>query len=567
MLNKLLTDFPAPSGFEKRSVKGLAMARAAEVMDVKRVSDSDIPPAKASRLAQIQSLVDAGRSADAEARLRQWISDEPMSGEAHFRLGRLLADANRPGDAYGHYKIAAAQFGERTDVWFEFGRCLEAMRHFEAAIVALTRALHFGPATAEMYMALGRAYGSLGQPQDAITAIDAALLLKPGDVDALFLRAYQLQISGDFAGARDGYLDVLDTDPGRVDAHFRLADMGEVAGHEDVVVEGLLAAANASEASEELKTTALFAAANVRRKQSAYDQAYALASRANSIYRENGLFNRAELTALVDRQIRFFDVKTFEVMQGLGDTSDKPIFIVGMPRSGSTLVEQILSSHREIAGAGELGKIQYIDTVLSNAADGARYCYPDDLATMDFEKIKPFAGLYLDTLNERGGEGSCRITDKSLFNFLHLGLIALLLPKSSIIHCRRDARDLGLSCFFQKFSAQLSLAFTHDLGDIGFYIAEYRRMMAHWQEVLPLRILDIDYEEVVRNQEAVSRKAITHVGLDWDEACLSPHKNRRAVKTASIWQVRQPVYGSSVGVWRNYEAHLEPLLKELAYLN
>jgi len=523
------------------------------------VASMTIPPSPAD----IQALIEAGRSADAEAWLLKWIAVEPTSGEAHLRLGQLLISSNRPGDAYGHYKIAATQYGDRSDVWFGFGRCLEKMRQFDAAGVAFDRALLIGPETVAVHMALGRIYGDLGQPQKAIASIDAALRLDPGDVDALFLRACQLQVSGDFPGARDGYLEVLKADPGRVDAHFRLADIGEVAGHEDVVVEGLLAAAAASGSSQEMKVTALFAAAKVRRNQSEYDQAFSLASRANAIYRKNGLFDRTEMTALVDQQIRFFNTDTFKVHRGLGDTSERPVFIVGMPRSGSTLVEQILSCHPEIADAGELGKIQNIDAILSVPVEGARYKYPDDLGAMDFQKIKPFAAQYLSTVKERAGEGARYVTDKSLFNFLHLGLIALLLPKSTIIHCRRDARDLGLSCFFQKFAALNGLAFTHDLGDIGFYLTEYRRMMAHWQAVLPLPILDIDYEDLVQNQEAVSAKAIAHIGLDWDEACLSPHKNRRAVKTASFWQVRQPVYGSSVGVWRNYEAHLEPLLAEL----
>ncbi|VAW13144.1 hypothetical protein MNBD_ALPHA09-291 [hydrothermal vent metagenome] len=526
--------------------------------------EARLPLSVAESVAEAQALIDAGRHSHAEAYLRQWISAEPMSGEAHQRIGALRLAAGRPGEAYEHYKIAATQVGERSDVWFEFGRCLEMMRQFEAAGVAFGKAIEIGPATPEMHMAMGRVHRALGRSEDAVAAIDAALRLKPGDVDALFLRANQLQMSGDFSGARDGYLDVLTRDPRRVDAHFWLADMGEVAGREDVVVDGLLAAANAPDTSVERQAVAIFAAASVRRKQSAHDQAFALAARANALYRSEALFDRSELTALIDRQIACFDAETFKVHQGLGDLGELPVFIVGMPRSGSTLVEQVISSHPEVGAAGEFGKLQHLEAILSNPAEGARYCYPDDLKMMDFQKIRPFANQYLETLVERGGEGHQRITDKSLFNFLHLGLIALLFPKAVVIHCRRDARDLGLSCFFQKFSALKTLAFTHDLGDIGFYIREYRRMMAHWQAVLPLAILDIDYEDMVARQEEVSRQAIAHTGLEWNEACLRPQENRRAVKTASTWQVRQPVYGSSVGVWRNYEAHLEPLLAELS---
>ncbi|MFV2093603.1 MAG: tetratricopeptide repeat protein, partial [Hyphomicrobiales bacterium] len=333
------------------------MAQATEAKAFANESDVDLPLTTADRCAQVQALVNTGQSAEAEALLHQWIAAEPMSGEAHHRLGELQLAANRPGDAYRHFKIAATHFGERADVWFGFGRCLEAMRHFEAAGVAFDRAILIGPVTAELHMAKARIYNSLGQPQESIVAIDAALRLKPGDMDALFLRAYQLQISGDFAGARDGYFDILKRDPGRVDAHFRLADMGEVAGHEDVVVDGLVAAADKPGASDESMAVALFAASSVRRKQSEFDQAFALAERANAISRRKALFDRSELTSLVDRQIKFFDAEIFEVHHGLGKKSEMPVFIVGMPRSGSTLVEQVLSSHPEVAAGGEIGKI------------------------------------------------------------------------------------------------------------------------------------------------------------------------------------------------------------------
>ena len=214
-----------------------------------------------------------------------------------------------------------------------------------------------------------------------------------------------------------------------------------------------------------------------------------------------------------------------------------------MPRSGTSLVEQIAASHPDVFGAGEIDSL-----------DGFRQGFPENVAGLG----SAAAGKILACF---AGE-SRRVIDKTPTNFHYLGLIARLLPNARIVHCRRDVRDSGLSCYFQNFKAPL--AWSTDLVDIGRYTRAYETIMAHWRTVLPKPILEIDYEALVVDIEGESRRLIDFLGLEWDDACLSFHKTRRIVLTASATQVRRPVYASSVGRWRAYERELQPLIETLA---
>ena len=249
----------------------------------------------------------------------------------------------------------------------------------------------------------------------------------------------------------------------------------------------------------------------------------------------------------------------FERAAGLGSGSDRPVFIVGMPRSGTTLVEQIISSHPRAAGAGELPDIPWLIQRLP-AELGSGAGYPGCVEALDRESVQRLAGSYLDRLGLVSATTD-RVTDKLPMNYMHLGLIAVLFPNAVIVHCKRDPMDTCLSCYFQNFSRDLGFCF--DLEDLGFYYRHYETLMAFWAEVLPLCIHDVAYEDLVKNPEDVSRGLIEACGLEWDPRCLSPHKNRRPVKTASSWQVRQPLYKTSVARWKRYEKHLGPLKSSL----
>jgi hypothetical protein len=224
---------------------------------------------------------------------------------------------------------------------------------------------------------------------------------------------------------------------------------------------------------------------------------------------------------------------------------------VGLPRSGTTLTEQILASHPHVFGAGELQDIPNIVQSL-----GRRY--PRAFMRLDERNLSALRRLYTTTIDSIAPAGIRYVTDKLPMNFIHLGLIAMLFPEARVIHCRRNPLDVGLSCFIEQFEMQND--FSTDLMNFGRYYLQYRKLMRHWHGALPLPCYELEYEHLVQDQETETRKLIAFCGLEWNDACLRFTETTRTVKTPSRWQVRQPVYRSSVGRWMNYRKHMTPLI-------
>ena len=229
-----------------------------------------------------------------------------------------------------------------------------------------------------------------------------------------------------------------------------------------------------------------------------------------------------------------------------------PVFIIGMPRSGTTLTEQILSSHPDVAGAGELHLIEHIHQDLTRS-DPAR-----SILGLSADRFRKSADLYLKHLKTHRASES-RVTDKMPTNFMRLGLIAALFPKAKIVHCRRNPMDVFVSSYCQNLNAPFC-----DLEQLTAYYRNYRQLMQHWQNVLPMKIHTVDYESMVADPAGESSRLVQHCELPWDSQCLSFHQNDRAVHTPSKWQVRQPMYQTSVEKWRRYEKHLEPIAEAVA---
>ncbi len=295
------------------------------------------------------------------------------------------------------------------------------------------------------------------------------------------------------------------------------------------------------------------------------DAAFAHYRRGNELQRaafagQSLRFDAEAQDRLVARTEAVFTGQFFAERQSFGIASEAPVFVVGMPRSGTTLVEQIAASHPQVHGAGERWEM---DVAAHNLSDtlGAQAPYPENVAELDEATAARLGEAYLGRLREVAGDAE-RVIDKLPFNYLRLGLIAVLLPRARVIHCRRDVRDTCLSCYFQNFS--IPYPWTTDLCEIGRYHRAYERLMAHWRSVLPRAMLEVDYEDLVADQEGQSRRIIDFLGLQWDPRCLDFHRTQRQVSTASAWQVRRPIYATSVGRWRAYERMLEPLEAGLA---
>lgn len=264
----------------------------------------------------------------------------------------------------------------------------------------------------------------------------------------------------------------------------------------------------------------------------------------------------------VDATIEIFTPESLAAMAAYGNPSEVPVFIVGMPRSGTTLTEQICSSHPDVHGAGELSKLERTANGIG-LKDQATANLGKSIATITPQLIKTLAEDHLAYLRERAPD-ALRIIDKMPHNFELIGLIAVLFPNARIIHCRRDAIDNCLSCFVLQFNKAHS--YSADLETLGLYYREYDRLMCHWNKVLPGRIFENRYETLIENQEEQSRRLIDHLGLPWADDCLRFFDRDGSVNTYSNWQVRQPIYTSSVKRWKNYESEIQPLIEALGDL-
>lgn len=312
-----------------------------------------------------------------------------------------------------------------------------------------------------------------------------------------------------------------------------------------------------------------FAIGNLFDKQGRWTEAFSNYESGNQLRKEiearrGVVFDPEAHRHEVDQIIRFFTKDYFTRVASHGVDSELPVFIVGMPRSGTTLAEQILASHSKVFGAGELQNIPLLIHRLGQRLRSRPFIYPQSLQAFNAHITSAVAADYLKELR-RLDANAARIVDKMPFNFLHLGLIATLFPKARIIHCRRDPIDTCLSCYFQNFGNPAP--FTLDLRHLGLYFREYERLMAHWAAVLPMPIFDLRYENLIDDQETVSRELIAFCGLEWEPQCLRFHETNRPVRTASVAQVKQPVYRRSIGRWQRYEAHLRPLFEVLAGLS
>lgn len=389
-----------------------------------------------------------------------------------------------------------------------------------------------------------------------VEKVNRALGLKPRNPVYHHNLATLLGDRGDLAAAEEHYREAIRLKPDYDEAVYNLSAVIKLRAH-DPILDRIAARLKTVGLSKESRVFLHFAAGKLWDDLGDHKRAfhhYAAGNRA-----KEKRFNREAasrgLAAMKDTFTRAF----FERRHGGGRPDERFVFVVGMPRSGTSLIEQILASHSQVHGGGEMPDIPAISRRLRHYHPEDRD-YPGALTDMPDRVIDGLARAYAARMEEVAGPAP-RVVDKLPLNFWHLGLIALLLPQARIIHARRDPRDTCLSCFFQNFQTAQSYAF--DLADLGFFHGIYRDLMAHWSETLPLPLLEVAYEDLVADPEAMSRKLVAFCGLDWEPQCLAFHETKREVTTASRWQVRQPIYRSSIGRWKPYEPYIGPLLKAL----
>ncbi len=469
------------------------------------------------------ALLESGAVAEAIEILQKVVAAAPGAGHPLYNLGNAYLAADRRAEARACYDRAAGLLPGYADLWVARGRLARLDDDLEGALVAFRRAAELAPSNTGALSNAGNALMGLGRLDEAEASFRAALAVNPDDVESLAM----------------------------------LAQMGRFAADDPALARaGALANSPAIEARR--RATLHFALGAIHDRAGRHDPAFGHFARANAVLAAevataDDLAGADRMAAFAEEAVRAFTPERFARQRaaGLGHPSDRPIFVLGLPRSGTTLVEQILASHPEVYGAGELTALREAGMSLATAL--GRH-YPELIEALTPEAARTAAGAYLERLGRDAGAAR-RVVDKMPANFADIGLIALILPRARIVHCRRDLMDVGLSCFMQNFGAQ---NWASSLERIALYIDAYRRLMAHWRE-LGIEMLDVDYEAMVADQEAESRRLVAFCGLDWDDRCLAFHRTARAVTTASVLQVRQPIYRSSVGRWRAYKSHLRPL--------
>jgi tetratricopeptide (TPR) repeat protein len=492
----------------------------------------------------------------------------PDLASAHANLGWALYLQGQRAEAFGHLRRAAELAPQEAEPWQLLAQAYFSEANYAAAIPCSQHLVALNPLDAARHKDLGWLFQMEGQLDEAAACYRRALELQPDNVDALLYQGLLHANCGAPAEAEACYRRALGAHP---TAAAPLAQLATLLG-------GRLPEADRQAVLTRLGDPAvqgwprahlLFALAGVEDARGAYPAAAAWLAEANALAlrlrRDQGQFyDPAEHSRFVDRLLDRYTPALFDRLSGAGDASPLPVFVFGLPRSGTSLVEQVLACHSHVHAAGELRlAFQTLKTLQAQAGPGGdahaalHRLDPADLRQLGQRHLQ---GLQTVAGRDRPGFTPRRMVDKMPENYLLLGFLALLFPRATFIHVRRDLRDTAVSCWATNFHA---LRWTNDPEHIAARFREYRRLMAHWRAVLPVAVHEVVYERLVDDFEAQARRLVSACGLDWEPACLTFHEARRPVRTASGGQVRLPLYRHAVGRWKHYESALGSLFARL----
>lgn len=507
-------------------------------------------------------LIDQAQDVEAVTLLRQVVAETPSHASAWYQLGFALKMQGQGVEAEQALQACLALAPEHAAAANELARihrdrgdypaALATFEHAAASEAADPDVFHLWWQFASMSALAARGQAALQQgvtkfPVDSILRIDLANALEG---------------SGDRARAEQQYRVALGLDAGRGQAIGALLSLIG-----DAAEPGLVTHAEriVSDPAIRLPAKAVvgYGLGKVLQGRKNFQGAFQAWSIANAARRlEVGALDRAALLAQIEEAEHAFVADELQTLSQTGSGDDTLVFIVGMPRSGTTLVEQIIASHPDAEGLGELPDIPIVaENFCRDFGEKAHWPSTARVLSSDGTAISRATAHYRRVVDYRLPTQAARVVDKAPLNFFYLGLIAVLFPKARIIWCRRDPRDVCLSIYTENFAD--SQKYATDLGDLGFYYRQHERLMRHWQATIPNPICEVSYEQMVVAQEEQTRRLIDFVGLPWNEACLQFHDSNRSVQTPSRWQVRKPMYKTSLERWRHYEPWLQPLFAEL----
>ena len=542
----------------------------------------DGTPASTARL--IAAAVREGRTQDAMRMLQASLARDPHDAVSHAQLGRLLAHAGRFDDAASAFRRAGELRPDDPEPHVLLGQALaragrphearDALRHAHAlvprhagvrdaladlefrvgfpedALPLWLERLQAAPDDIEAPLKAGETLSRLGHHARAAALYRAGLGTAPASAELWLALGQAIEDDGDRDGARDAYARALALRPGWA---FALACQLALARGDagDALLDEADASMQAPGASDADRAMLGYAVGKARDARGDHAGAMAAWRAANAArQREIGPPDPAAMHARVARTVALWSPSALACARVAGSEDARPVFVVGMPRSGTTLTEQILASHPAAHGCGELPDLAMVARRL-----------PADPRDIDQAMADGAIGRYLAAATRHAPPEASRLVDKEPLNWFHLGLAALLFPQARVVWCRRDPRDVAVSSHAENFALDEVLA--TDFAGIGHYINAQQRLMRHWQSVLPLPIHVSRYEDLVADPEGHARALVGFLGLPWDPACLDFHRGAQNVQSPSRWQVRQPVHGRSVGRWRHYADALAPLLDVL----
>ena len=529
---------------------------ATQALRAGRPADAIAPLRQAARLQPQAAMIhhdlglaclEAGRVTESVEAFRRAVASDPRSADAHFHLGISLERQGDTGAALVSYHRATELKPSLTEAWYRAGALVHTLGHRDEAVGCFRRAAQSGPTTRFGRLGAARALLTAGRNREGERALRTCVAADPGNPLAHDLLGNLLAEAGQFEAAIAAFTRAIALAPILAGSYYDLVRCRRIVPADAPLVAQMEAALNTPGLDVEPRLRVHLALGKAADDLGDYERAMHHFDAADAQRRANAAFPAEqfdhEVTQLIGRMTR--DQVALAPRLGIPDPT--PVLIVGMPRSGTTLVEQIISSHPGVRAGGELNYWP---------GCGARW-HQAGAAGNEMPFLREAASGYLRLLRDIGPR-AVRVTDKNPFNFLWAGLIHLALPQATIIHCRRAAIDTALSIHQTLFHP--SLAFPTGGDKLVAYFRSYQRLTTHWRGILPPeRFIEVDYEELTRDPEPVIRRLIVACGLSWHDACLRPDQNPQAVKTASRWQARQPIYQASVGRWRRYEPFLGAL--------
>jgi len=470
-------------------------------------------------------------------------------GELHRRLGRL-AEAVAAGER------ATELAPDDLDAHYNLGLAHTDKGEWDAAIRAYRRALELNPNHGLSWNNLGAALEKKGDLAGAEAAYARAVALNPAHHEAQTNLGAIYSEQGRLEDACRCFEDSIRANPDFIEPHFNLSSLKTYRADDPHLLYLERNLVKAGDMPVKARIRYWFALGKAREDVGHYDEAFAAYAEGNRLQHELLPCDEVRADAMLERLTTVFDRDFFAARRDVPGSDKAPIFIVGMPRSGTTLLEQILASHLAVHGAGELPDL---NQVIMDAPARAERRFPDFVPDLQPDEFRRMGEAYAERV-WRLAPGAQHITDKMPANFFYIGMIRLMLPNAKIIHAMRDPMDSCFSNYARLFND--TMEFAYDLGTLGRYYVRYIKLMRHWHAVLPAgSILDLRYEDMVADTEGQARRILDYLGLPWDDGCLAFHRNKRHVKTASVAQVRKPIYKTSVARWRRFESHLQPLLE------